>query len=907
MSQSEAAARRIDLEPRDWLWATWRPRPHLPTPEPIETAPFNLDRSLKLLRRKALKNDADALINWELLTLPKDLSRQAAHFWFMALTAPVTGLTLDQFVDSLDDQTYGGNLSREQVAERLRTRHQHRLPEAELIRRLLPIVLPPLELAQLALIPEPCFDALSWWNHVGAASLTPEECATLRDQIRSRITPQHWPDSVNCKPPFEFYLAARLGLQDELLAVVERWPDNAYPQESDDDLCQQPQYLVFGLGSTALVEKHFRRLKLKLNNTDHVRAWIANTEYAGLNFVRDAILAAPYKPAVEESLEVFCRVKAPEAAPYMLDLMLRCSVPGPAKQWLEEQPQHAIAGLLPVALEQGKFAESALAFLREEKRKGHGDLIEDHLRHAPADAAERIRKLVLDQAGMMYTPLDDRTTPDWLRDAIRGKKKAKMPDWLVRGTLPVIPLEGNTCLNDEQVQMLLAALGRPFDIPEPLFIGLKKHADRLALDEFVWKLFELWLAERSPTPDRWAMKALGHLGGDAIALKLAPLIRNWPGENQHKRAAHGLECLCAIGTDTALMQLSSIAAKVRYRKLQNQAREMMKAIAFALGLGRDELEDRIVPDLELDEQGRRVLDFGHRKFTVVLGPDLTPQLLDEAGKQRKDLPKPGKSDDADKARASVGVWKLLKRQLKETAKVQAGRLEQAMVRGRRWTVERFERLLVRHPLMTNLVKRLLWQAHNAVGQLEAVFRVTEERDYANSKDAAISLSAAVQVGMVHPLQLSESERKAWGEIFGDYELVSPFPQLGRPVHRLLPGEETKIEIDRFKTANIPGVVVWSQLEKAGWERGNPGGYTHMRRHMKHFPSVDVTAVIEYEPGLSLEDIASTESQSLSACFIAGPGNGGPPPRAGLLPLGQIDGVMLSEVLMDLYSLAAKGQ
>ena len=35
-----AVTRRIDLEPHDWLWATWRPRQPLPKPQP---RPFDQD------------------------------------------------------------------------------------------------------------------------------------------------------------------------------------------------------------------------------------------------------------------------------------------------------------------------------------------------------------------------------------------------------------------------------------------------------------------------------------------------------------------------------------------------------------------------------------------------------------------------------------------------------------------------------------------------------------------------------------------------------------------------------------------------------------------------------------------------------------------------------------------------
>jgi hypothetical protein len=197
----------------------------------------------------------------------------------------------------------------------------------------------------------------------------------------------------------------------------------------------------------------------------------------------------------------------------------------------------------------------------------------------------------------------------------------------------------------------------------------------------------------------------------------------------------------------------------------------------------------------------------------------------------------------------VQAWKVLKKQLRDAVKVQAFRLEQAMVTGRRWTVGEFEALLVRHPLMVNLVRRLLWGGYDAQGKLVRTFRVSEERECADAEDRACTLAGVATAGVVHPLHLTEGERSAWGEVFGDYEIISPFPQLGRPVHRLEAGEAEAREITRFADVKVPGVSVAGGLEKAGWVRGVLHDHGDFHEHSKHFPGAGVAAVVEYEPGL----------------------------------------------------------
>ena len=329
-------------------------------------------------------------------------------------------------------------------------------------------------------------------------------------------------------------------------------------------------------------------------------------------------------------------------------------------------------------------------------------------------------------------------------------------------------------------------------------------------------------------------------------LKLTPLIRVWPGESQHARAVFGLECLRAIGSTMALMQLGSIAQKLKFQGLRQKAERFVREIATERGLTQQQLEDQMVPDCGLDEQGRREFSFGARKFSFVLGADLKPRVRDVEGKLRPDLPAPGVRDDAVLAAEAIASWKLLKKQIGDVAKTQARRLEQAMVAGRRWNIDSFTNLLVRHPLMIHLTRSLIWCGFDEAGERILTFRVTEERDFADVDDNAVSLTDAHTVAIVHPLYLSETERSRWGEVLGDYEITAPFPQLGRTVYSLSPDERQADRLTQFCDLQIPAPSLVFTLEKLGWIRGATSDAGLFEQHFRHFPAADVTAVVAYE-------------------------------------------------------------
>src|SRR5206468_1207486 len=97
----------------------------------------------------------------------------------------------------------------------------------------------------------------------------------------------------------------------------------------------------------------------------------------------ESALKATNREEATRIVEMLCLVKAPEAAPHLLELRLSSKAPQPARRWLDEQVGNAVAGLLPVAAGRGKLAEAALDYLREAKRKGFAAFIEAQVKQAP--------------------------------------------------------------------------------------------------------------------------------------------------------------------------------------------------------------------------------------------------------------------------------------------------------------------------------------------------------------------------------------------------------------------------------------------------------------------------------------------------------------------------------------------
>ena len=99
------------------------------------------------------------------------------------------------------------------------------------------------------------------------------------------------------------------------------------------------------------------------------------------------------------------------------------------------------------------------------------------------------------------------------------------------------------------------------------------------------------------------------------------------------------------------------------------------------------------------------------------------------------------------------------------------------------------------------------------------------------------------------------------------------------------------------------------LERMGWTRGIPedGGVFH--EHSKAFPSANVTAIFQYENGVPVGFMQDWEDQTISDCFFV-PGIYHPriySDHKQRVPFGEVDPVVISEIIGDLSALKSKAK
>ncbi|WP_160160882.1 DUF4132 domain-containing protein [Actinomadura sp. K4S16] len=569
---------------------------------------------------------------------------------------------------------------------------------------------------------------------------------------------------------------------------------------------------------------------------------------------------------VDEAARLWFAWHGSAAAPFVVPEALR--KPGPKRAKAEQ-------GLALIAREHGSgcLVEAA---------RGYGE--------EAVAAIEALRTDPLDQ----YP--DD--LPEWDEETVR-----KLPRLLLRGRDRALPV---TAVRNFATMLLISTPEDPYPGCEQVI----ELCDPGSLAEFAWAL-----CLNEPRHGLWASPgvqyALRRLGDAATAARLTDRMARWDNYYTWRfKGLTALDVLMAIDApaDGKLRHLDRLARRsADHKHMRRHAQGRLNAIARQRGLTSEQLADRIVPDLGLDAEGSMTLDYGPRRFVVGFDEQLKPFVTDQDGKPRKTLPKPGVKDDETLAPLAYKRFADLKKEARTVAADQIKRLEKAMVAGRSWTAEEFRSVFAGHPLMRHIARRLVWSAHgvgadgagpDGAGPADgAAFRVAEDGTLADVHDDEYALPQDARVTLPHPVLLGKEAVAAWAPVFADYEILQPFPQLGRPVHELGDDERDTGRLARFEGHAVHFGRLMGMTSR-GWELGDKetGGF---RRQVNLITPDDRHVMVAFEPGIRVIEPDEYAEQKIERVMLMTGRYSGKEH-----PFGALDPVTASEMLADLIRLTA---
>ena len=435
------------------------------------------------------------------------------------------------------------------------------------------------------------------------------------------------------------------------------------------------------------------------------------------------------------------------------------------------------------------------------------------------EKSDKLKSKISSLLGSETTPAE--TSDEDLVTALTKGTKNKKVLWLFEQPFAPIHLTDDTAAENIYLQALLLTYANANEgtlPPEGKTLAQKLKADEL--EAFALEVLSRWLQKGAEAKTKWAMYFAAIHGGNEAINCLTDYIKEWSKQSLNMRVALATKAVNAIalnGSSYALMTVDNISRKYKSRAVRASAVDALANAANQLGLTTQELADKIVPDMGFDEKMCRTFDFGSRKFSVYLTPQLDIEIF-EGKKKLKNLPKIGVNDDPALAEKATADFKEMKKQMKTVVAAQKQRLEYVLMLDRKWTAEAWKALFVKNPLMHCFAIGLIWGIYEN-GCLKTSFRYLDDGSFTNSDDDEIELSEVMQIGLVHPLELTEHEKEAWLEQLDDYEIIQPFDQLKRKVYKVAESDKDKTACEIFKNTEITNTTLVNRMTKAGWYKG----------------------------------------------------------------------------------------
>ncbi|WP_460494786.1 DUF4132 domain-containing protein [Dactylosporangium cerinum] len=414
--------------------------------------------------------------------------------------------------------------------------------------------------------------------------------------------------------------------------------------------------------------------------------------------------------------------------------------------------------------------------------------------------------------------------------------------------------------------------------------------DAASLAAFGRAVLHEWVEDGAPAGEAWALLAQAHIGDDATMDVLAPLVRSWPALSRYARAIDGFAVLATAGTDTALRHLLAIEANMSGGTTNERASNYLAQAAARRGLSVTQLADRLAATHGLDTGV--TLDYGPRVFTVVTDDHLTVRVLDPAGRPVARPPKPGVKDTNPDA---YQRFLQLKKDLRATVAAQTTRLQRDLFTRRFRPARDLPAVVLPHPVLGPLARRLLWGEYDQRRGLVRALRVAEDGTFADLHDTTATVDGDAQLGLVHPADLGP-DLAHWVQLGTDYEILPPFAQLHRPVVTLTEAERAATSLTGF--GPLPTGRALELVHRRAW-RGNGSSFVPSQPHtqLAHDLPDGLSLLVEITPGADSPFDPSSDQQVTEIWLDDAWSDHLQLARH--IPMGAADPAALSELLVEL--------
>ncbi len=417
----------------------------------------------------------------------------------------------------------------------------------------------------------------------------------------------------------------------------------------------------------------------------------------------------------------------------------------------------------------------------------------------------------------------------------KARKKLDKPvaKWLDEASLPALKWLDNKEVDLDTVRFLFYRQTRQKEItPDPEAKAIYSFINKETSGEFSLKLLEMVLRNGgAKAQNRFALSVIGLLGDSRIIAPLQELAISTMNENACVTLGlqHSFDAARAL--DKIMQEF-----RTRYPNVKATAKEAFDGIADKMKLTPFELSDIMVPDFGFTDL-KKIIKVGNEELTLKISSDLKLCFTDTNKKAVKSLPKDA-SETLKKELKELGIF------IREMGKQQKINLENYLVIQRRWNKGDWGNFFLGNPLAFAFAQYFVWGMYEK--DKTELFTVNSQAASVDIKNKPVSLSSTSQIGLVHPLDITEAEQNEWKQFMASLNVSSAFEQIDRETFVVTEENKSQTISSRFDGKSLNCGAFKSRAEKLGWRRGSVVDSGAISSYRKVFSNEQVEVFVNTE-------------------------------------------------------------
>ncbi|UZR98761.1 DUF4132 domain-containing protein [Chondrinema litorale] len=296
----------------------------------------------------------------------------------------------------------------------------------------------------------------------------------------------------------------------------------------------------------------------------------------------------------------------------------------------------------------------------------------------------------------------------------------------------------------------------------------------------------------------------------------------------------GLYTFSMLPAETGVFFITKVKMKTKYPSVQSHVERLLKEMAEAGGMDKEEIEEIAVPSYGLGEDFTYSEAFEKQSFTAEIKIESLKKVSlgwqNSNGKSQKSIPKILRTEK----KADVKRIQELRKEIQEILIAQRDRIEELYLKKRRWSYAIWQKRYLNHAFIGFLAQKLIWVANT--GEQSNAFIYLDGK-FVNALNEEVKISEDTEIQLWHPIHSKETEISQWRAFMYQHQIQQPFKQAFREIYLVTEAEKNTFNYSNRFAAHILKQHQFTALCKhRGWSYSLMGDWDSHNTPVKRIPA-----------------------------------------------------------------------